>query len=185
MFATEGEAKRFFIEKIVAQAVGEAAPLSPAQRWMLGFSESDPAFVIDPQLVADRESEISDEDYETKVADLLTRSYERDVVSGAAARSLYREAQARLAEGDHYISLMIDRALGPAPSGGRPGKAIRFVLLVIPGAIGLLIAACLAWGLLVQRAFSPRAATDAAQVAAILAAGGVYLMWLWTRERRP
>jgi hypothetical protein len=48
-----------------------------------------------------------------------------------------------------------------------------------------LVAVCLAWGLLVKRAFLPRHATDAATMAVILAVGGVYLMRLWNRERRP
>ena len=122
--------------------------------------------------------------YETKVADLLKRSYKRDVASGAAARGLYREAQAKLAEGDHYLLLMIDRVLGPAPSARGTGGPIGFVLLAVPGSLGLLMAVALAWGLLVKRAFSAGQATDAATMAVILAVGGVYLMRLWNRERR-
>src|SRR5688572_6777662 len=184
MFATEGEAKRFFVERIVAQAVAEGTPLSRAQRWMLSHSESDPEFVVDPQLVTECGSEISDEHYETKVADLLKRSYERDVASGAAARDLYREAQARLAGGDHYLLLMINQALGPVSSGRRAGGPIGFFLLAVPGAIGLLMAIALAWGLLGEHALSARQTTVAATMAVILAVGGVYLMRLWNRERR-
>jgi hypothetical protein len=66
MFHSQTEAKRFFVEKVVAQAQVESAPLSAAERRMLSWSESDPDFVIDPQLPEQVTSEISDEEYEKK-----------------------------------------------------------------------------------------------------------------------
>jgi hypothetical protein len=59
---------------------------------MLSFSESDPEFVVDPELVQKLEAEISDEDYEAKVAGLVRRSYERDVAQDNGARNMYRQA---------------------------------------------------------------------------------------------
>jgi hypothetical protein len=182
-FATQSEAKRFLIEKIVAQAVAEGTPLSRAQQWMLSFSESDPHFVVDHQLVEEHEAEIDDNAYETKIAGLLKRSYQREVASSTAARGLYRAARARLAEGDHYLLLMVDQALGPVSPGRIVSGPIGFLFLVVPGAIGIAIAVGLAWALL-KRGFSAREATDVATVAVMLAVGGVYLMWLWIRERR-
>jgi hypothetical protein len=41
MLPSEGQAKRFFVDKIVGQASAEGAPRSPAQREMLSWSESD------------------------------------------------------------------------------------------------------------------------------------------------
>lgn len=63
MFSSQGQAKRFFVEKIVAQAAPEGHPLSVNERQMLSFSESDPEFVVDPVLVTTLAAEISDEDY--------------------------------------------------------------------------------------------------------------------------
>jgi hypothetical protein len=67
--------KRFFVDKIVKQAVTDGAPLSDAERQMLSLSESDPKFVVSPALVEKLQAEISDEDYETRVASLLDRSW--------------------------------------------------------------------------------------------------------------
>ena len=112
MFTSQGQAKRFFIDKIVTQAVTDGAPLSDAEMQMLSFSESDPEFVVSPALVENLQAEISDEDYETKVAGLLERSWKRDVESDSTARDVYREAFTVLSQGDHYLLVMIDRALG-------------------------------------------------------------------------
>ena len=112
MFTSQGQAKRFFVDRIVAQAATDGIPLSEAERQMLGFSESDPEYVVDPALVDRLEREISDDDYEAKVADLIRRAWKHDVESDPNARETYREALAVLNESDHYILIMIDRALG-------------------------------------------------------------------------
>ena len=112
MITSQGQAKRFFVEKIVAQAVADGQPPSEAERYMLSFSESDPEFVVDPALVDQLAEEISDEDYEAKVVGLLERSWTHDVQSDTTARDSYREAYAVLSQGDHYLLVMIDRALG-------------------------------------------------------------------------
>jgi len=193
MFVTEGEAKRLLVEKIVARAAAEGNPLSSAQRWMLSFSESDPEVAVDPDLVARCEAEISADEYEAKVTGLLQRSYEHDLTSGSVARDLYREAHAKLAEGDHYLLVMVAAALGPPRAAWRavstgPIAALRslgwFALLALPGTLGLLLAAVLAWGLIWERTFSAPQTMVVALVAMVLAAGGAYLIRLWHRERR-
>jgi hypothetical protein len=112
VFISQGQAKRFFIDKIVTQAATDGAPLSDAERQMLSFAESDPEFVVSPALVEKLQAEISDEDYETKVAGLLERSWQRDVESDSTAGDVYREALTVLTQGDHYLLVMINRALG-------------------------------------------------------------------------
>ena len=111
MFASQSQAKRFFVEKIVAQAELEGIPLSDAERQMLSFSESDPEFIVDPAVVQRLEAEISDEDYEAKVAGLVQRSYEREFEEDHGTREMYREAHRVLSQGDHYLLVMIDRVL--------------------------------------------------------------------------
>jgi hypothetical protein len=111
MFNSQGQAKRFFVEKIVAQAVVEGQPLSEAERRMLSFSESDPEFVVDPALVEQLAAEISDEDYEAKVTGLIARSCEREVASNSGAVESYREAYRTLNQGDHYVLIMVKQGL--------------------------------------------------------------------------
>ena len=111
MFTSQRQAKRFFVEKIVTQAVTDGTLLSDAERQMLSFSESDPEFVGNPALVEKLQAEITDENYEAKVAGLLERSWKRDVESDSNARGIYREAFTVLSQGDHYLLVMINRAL--------------------------------------------------------------------------
>ena len=111
MFTSQGQAKRFFVEKLIAQAVSEGVPLSDTERRMLSFSESDPEFVVSPGLVEKLQAEISDDAYEAKIAGLIEGVWKRDVESDSNARTVYREAVTILSQGDHYLLVMIDRAL--------------------------------------------------------------------------
>ncbi|MGH7786272.1 MAG: hypothetical protein ACRERC_05360 [Candidatus Binatia bacterium] len=75
---------------------------------MLSWSESDPDFKPDQELAAAFEAQTTDAEFEDKVAGLIKRAYGRDT----SMRERYRSARAKLAEGDHYLLIMIDRALG-------------------------------------------------------------------------
>jgi hypothetical protein len=83
---------------------------------MLLWSESDPEFELSPEqldaLVDELALEMSDEQYEWKIARLLARSYERDVAAGKDLRAVWKAAYSRLNEGDHYILVMLDETLG-------------------------------------------------------------------------
>lgn len=46
MFLTQAHAKRFFVEKVIHQAEFEGLQLSPAERTMLSWSESDPEWPL-------------------------------------------------------------------------------------------------------------------------------------------
>jgi hypothetical protein len=61
MVRTQSEAKRFFVDKVVARARVERVSLSDAERQMLSWSESDPDFIVDPRLPQQLASEMSDE----------------------------------------------------------------------------------------------------------------------------
>jgi hypothetical protein len=111
MFTTQGQAKRFFVDKVAAQAAREGTPLSDAERQMLSFSESDPEFVVNPAVVEKLQAEISDEDYEAKVTGLIERSWKRDVEADSNARNVYSEAFMTLSKGDHYLLVMLNRGL--------------------------------------------------------------------------
>ena len=111
MFASQGHAKRFFVDKIIAQASREGRPLSENERWMLSFSEFDPDFVVDVARVRALEAEIPDAEYEKKVAGLAERAYESDLASDPEASSTYKEAFRVLGQGDHYILVMLGQGL--------------------------------------------------------------------------
>jgi hypothetical protein len=112
MFERQSDAKRFIVERILEQAEMEGVSLSEAERHMLSWSESDPGFKPDYKLAEALGNEIGDEEFEAKIASLIRRVFERDVATHSDATYLYREARAKLSEGDHYILVMLDRALG-------------------------------------------------------------------------
>jgi hypothetical protein len=95
MARTQSEAKHFFVEKVVAQARAEQVALSNAERQMLSWSESDPDFVVDPNLPKQLASEMPDEDYEQKIAGLLARSFAADVRANREAKRQWRQAVSR------------------------------------------------------------------------------------------
>jgi hypothetical protein len=100
---------------------------------MLGFSESDPDFVVDPSRVEQFESETSDSAFETRIADLIRRAHEHDLALDSSAGTLYQEARDSLRRGDHYLSVMVDRALGPGPGRGAVrtlAKSALFLILI-------------------------------------------------------
>ena len=112
MIRTPTEARRFFIDKVLAEARHQGMALTDAEQRMLCWSESAPESTADPDLVDRLAAEISDEDYESKVSSLLETALARDLQSDKHALDDYRRAHALLRQGDHYILVMIDRALG-------------------------------------------------------------------------
>jgi hypothetical protein len=112
MFDTQTAAKRFIVAKVIEQAEREGVSLSAAEQYMLSWSESDPDFVPDPDLAEALEAEIPEAAFEKKIGGLLCRAYDRDLATDREARTRYRAARAKLAEGDHYILVMMDLGLG-------------------------------------------------------------------------
>ncbi len=118
IFSTAREAKDFFAGKIIEQAKRENTPLSEAEQKMLLFTESE--CDARPEMLewAERlEAECDAANYESKIAGLLKRAYERDVaptkqVSAEDAKQEYRDAYKVVSTEDHYIRIMIDAALG-------------------------------------------------------------------------
>jgi hypothetical protein len=109
-FGTQTDAKRYLVARVIEQAATEDVPLSEAERHMLSWSESDPDFTPDFDLV--EAPEVSEPVFEPKVAALIRHAYDRDCHLNSQARLMYQEARAKLNEGDHYISIMIKQALG-------------------------------------------------------------------------
>jgi hypothetical protein len=79
---------------------------------MLSWSESDPDFIVYLRLPEQLASEMSDEEYEKKIVGLLARSFAADVEVSPEAQGQWKQAAAVLDEGDHYILIMLDEAVG-------------------------------------------------------------------------
>lgn len=109
--ATQTEARQFFVEKIIQQAQREGIALSDDEQRMLLWSESEPDSVGDPALAERLEREISDADYEAKIAGLLKNRFKEECAADPEAKKLWTTARAVLSQGDHYILLMIDQAI--------------------------------------------------------------------------
>ena len=111
-FITQAEAKKFFIERITAQAAVDEIALSEAERQMLAWSEAEMPFETALQLQNSFEAETTDAEFEVKIAALIRQAYVRDISLDPDAKKSYRAAYRVLQEGDHYILIMIDKALG-------------------------------------------------------------------------
>jgi len=109
---TQTQARQFFEDKIVQQAGAEGVPLSADERLMLKWSESAPDSIANPDLVERLAAEISDEDYEDKIAGLLSRCYATEVAADRGATKAWADAFKMLNRGDHYVLIMITRAVG-------------------------------------------------------------------------
>jgi len=184
MAMTQREAKRFFVDKIVAQALVEDAPLSKSEVCMLSFSESDPDSVVKAMSAGEPESEAAVADYEARMGGLLKRAYKRDLAVDPGAKAVYREAHVVLSEGDHYLLLMTEKALGPANPAGVLGKVGLFMVLVVPGVLAVAIAGVVAWGLFTQGPDAGRQVAEFGPFLLFLAWGGVFMIRLWVREAR-
>jgi hypothetical protein len=112
MVETQSDARRFFIDKIVHQAAVESVPLSDDERQMLRWSESAPDSVADSALAQRLAAVISDSDYESKIAGLLSRSFSREVSADRHTKETWHQAWSVLKGGDHYILIIIDQAIG-------------------------------------------------------------------------
>jgi hypothetical protein len=112
MFHTQSEARAFFEQHILEQADAERVDLSPDERLMLRWSESEPDSVADPALATRLASHMSDDEYEEKIAGLVARSYAADIARDPTAKKRWADAFRVLNQGDHYILIAINRAVG-------------------------------------------------------------------------
>jgi hypothetical protein len=109
---TKDEARRFFIDRLIAEAERSGVALSVNERKTLDWSEVEPGCVSDPTVAEALSQEISDEAYEAKICRLLEAAYEHDVTADAGAKAAYRDAYSLLKQGDYYLLVMIEEALG-------------------------------------------------------------------------
>jgi len=182
-FATEAEAKQFLVERIAARAVTEGSPLSDDERHTLEFTESPPASSTDPEV-----PDLDDEEFEERMAGLLSRAFESDRVADAGAPQAYRSALTALESSDHYISWIAGAARLRPPLRGweRVAKHVfLFVVLFVPALVATLMAVAALWAAIGS---PPRTREEVAQMSLVVfmfGGFGAFLFALWLRERRP
>jgi hypothetical protein len=111
-FSDQYDAKKFFVDKVIAQACKEGSPLSEAQKYMLNWTEVEEGFEIDDRLSEIFHSETTDKEYEERISSLLKHAYHDDISVDASAKQTYRNAYKAMKNNDHYILIMIKDALG-------------------------------------------------------------------------
>ena len=135
------KAKKFLVNRVLDQAKKDNIPLTEIEIRMLGFAEKS-ASAKDMEAAEAFERDYNDEEYESKVAQLLRRAYRSDKESGK--EHAWDEALTDLGEEDMYLLVMINRA---GIEGSNPFSHWldwRFFLGLLPTltppAIGLVVA---------------------------------------------
>ncbi len=129
-FETQRDAKEFLVGEIVSEAERQGQPLTDIERKMLYFSETDWTLpdIADVAETFDREYDRAE--YERKIAKLA------QAARNQGDRSIWSAAVARLAEGDHYLLVMVGKAGGPNAMTWRGVVAV--LLVFIAGLAGRL-----------------------------------------------
>lgn len=122
---------------------------------MLLWSESNASFEPDLQLADALSAQMSDDEYESKISGLLRRAFRAEVAADPHTRKRWNDAFKVLERGDHYISIMIGRAVGRKL---RPWWRARW-LRAIP-AVLILCFVFLAYGFAVNAIAGPHARRD-------------------------
>lgn len=111
-------AKKFFIDRIVAQAKSEGSPLDSLETKLLHFTETGTDACQEYLTVSEEfDRERDTEEYEERVASLLVNAYEAEIATAKQQRRLkeaeeaYRQAYTALKREDHYVLVMIDKGL--------------------------------------------------------------------------
>ncbi len=118
------EAKAHLIRQILIQADRENIPLSAVERQMLEFSEAENIPPHWRQLNAEFDRDYDQDIYEEKIAGLIRNRLPDLKAIDSPELAQWYEAVVVLAEEDHYLQVMIDRAEHPShriqTSTGRP-----------------------------------------------------------------
>ncbi len=139
-FSSQREAKHFLADKIIAEADRLGSPLSDMEKRMLFFSEQEPDTVTGFPIGA---VEDIGEEYEIKITRLLKSAYAREKDIPGEGQN-YKDVYAKLAEGDHYISVMAQPVLGGVRlSGGE--MSLRNVVVAVAIALSVMIVAAIVW----------------------------------------
>jgi hypothetical protein len=126
------QAKDFLAQQTTEQAALEKVPLSPVEKRMMYFTESDSVSCENPLELNDEfEAECDTGEYEVKIARLLRHAYDRLKVEDPERKRMWDQAVHELRKGDHYFLVLWDLKV--------PSERPRRDLFKLLG-VGLLVA---------------------------------------------
>jgi hypothetical protein len=130
------EAKKFISQRILETAHRDGVDFDNLEEKMLYWTAEH-----EDMDLADKFAEKhNDDDYEKKVIRLLKSAYEHDLKNGSIDLQKYNDAYIALQQGDHYLTVLLDKSIGNqiSPPGshwlGRQSKSIQdYVNLALTG----------------------------------------------------
>jgi hypothetical protein len=126
------EAKDFLVQQTAEQAQREGVSLSDLEKRMMYFTESEDAVENPIALNGEFEAEYDTAEYESKIAGLLGRGYNRLKEENSGAVQTWDEAITELKRGNHYILVMwAERRIAARPWGFWKTMAASFALVVV------------------------------------------------------
>ena len=135
------EAKDYLADRIAAEAERERIPFSEIERKMLYFSETEWTLPGMLEINAEFEQKYDSREYEAKVARLI-RNIEALDADDEQEQGIWDQAVDKLAEGDNYLSIMLDPSFAPEGAAVRPPhdrlKLWLTALGIVFGAFGLI-----------------------------------------------
>ena len=133
-------AKQFLISKVVEQSEFEHVALSDVEKKMLHFTELHPTLPDIYEVSAEFERSCDSDEYEAKIAGLLRKARDRDRARSAVEAQHWKEAIDALKAEDHYILVMVHRALPEYRNTIVPNHRVRDYMIYIAVGIGLVLA---------------------------------------------
>ena len=101
------EAKDFLVQQTAEQAALERISLSDLEKRMMYFVENDATSCADPlELNQEFEAQYDTEEYETKIASMLRRTYKRLKSEDPEKARQWNRAIRTLSDGDHYLPVL-------------------------------------------------------------------------------
>jgi hypothetical protein len=142
--STIRQAKDFLAGRIAAEAGREGQPLSEIERKMLYFSETDWTLPDMPEISGEFDRDYDQDEYERKIGALVRKITAHGHGGNEEEQEKWDAAILKLAEGDHYLSVLADPSLRPRSSSVRPPHDILKLWLtgfaIVFGGIGVAAA---------------------------------------------
>jgi len=98
---------------------------------MLWFSEVKPDLPEGLEVADAFSQEFDESEYETKFSRLIRQAYRRDTKESPDLKARWKASVQTLSEGDYYILVILERALGRKRSGGDTLKLVATAVVVV------------------------------------------------------
>jgi hypothetical protein len=141
-------ARKFLVSRIVEQAALDGVSLADTETRMLSFSEAS-ATPEELEIAAEFERDFDDEQYESKIANLIRHAYLQDKNRGESAAWSSALDTMSESEEDAYLLVMLDRAHIGFKLPGLFSLDKRVFLTLVPAAVMIaasILVAFTPWG---------------------------------------